>query len=101
MCGWALWHKAVGSMASLRGGALSQWDTVTSPAGHVFPEFKESDAMFAAERVSSAGGEGAGIAGPTLLSCPLPTNPSVLAFLHFMELETLLGTYCSQLSRGQ
>lgn len=29
------------------------------PAGHVFPEFKESDAMFAAERVSVPIGKGA------------------------------------------
>ena len=27
-------------------------------AGHVFPEFKESDAMFAAERVSAPTGKG-------------------------------------------
>lgn len=27
-------------------------DAVVYPTGHVFPEFKESDAMFAAERVS-------------------------------------------------
>lgn len=44
--------------------------------GHVFPEFKESDAMFAAERVSlgSAGVTGVGAfgrkeGGPGTLSC--------------------------------
>lgn len=71
---------------------LHKRNTVASPAGHVFPEFKESDAMFAAERVSSAGGEGAGAAGQTLLSCPLPTKPSVLAFLHFMQIKDLAGS---------
>lgn len=65
--------------------------TFASPTGHVFPEFKESDAMFAAERVSFAGGEGVGTAGQTLLSCPLPTKPSVLVFLHFVQVRDLAG----------
>lgn len=43
---WGLVHLAAGGDCSL-----------PSP-GHVFPEFKESDAMFAAERVSLVPGEG-------------------------------------------
>lgn len=57
----------------------------------MFPEFKESDAMFAAERVSSAGGEGVGTAGQTLLSYPLPTKLSGHVFLPFTQIKDLLG----------
>lgn len=41
-----------------------QWhDSVNLPTGHVFPEFKESDAMFAAERVSIPAGKVAHLIG--------------------------------------
>lgn len=89
VCGCDLWHEAEAPWSPCARGALSQQDTVTSPTGHVFPEFKESDAMFAAERVSAAARERADAAGQTLLSCPLPAKLSVLALLHFMQIRHL------------
>lgn len=46
--------------ASPTRAALGSNSGLLSP-GHVFPEFKESDAMFAAERVSSLGAGGLGV----------------------------------------
>lgn len=65
-------------------GFLSQRGSISSPAGHVFPEFKESDAMFAAERVSSVVGGSSWHCGTDLLSHPLPAKRAGLAFLHFV-----------------
>lgn len=91
--GWDLQHEGVGTTASPCTGALSH-GTLASPTGHVFPEFKESDAMFAAERVSSA-------AGHISLSCPVPAKPSALTFLHSTQIRGLAGCVMLQLSHGQ
>lgn len=43
---------------SAQGVVVAVQNVNVNLAGHVFPEFKESDAMFAAERVSVWIGEG-------------------------------------------
>lgn len=56
------------NIQSLRFGM--QWlDSINLPTGHVFPEFKESDAMFAAERVSLPAGKVAHLIGGNNLDC--------------------------------
>lgn len=76
-------HEGVGTTASPRTGAPSH-GTLASPAGHVFPEFKESDAMFAAERVSSA-------AGRRRCGTPHSPVPSLLTFSTPCRSEASLG----------
>lgn len=85
--------------------SLSQGNAVPSPTGHVFPEFKESDAMFAAERVSERcwrGGRRCCGTGLAVVALGLLNLQFLLASIS-LALETLLcaSLACSLLLHGQ
>lgn len=101
MAGTCSTRLSLGTTASLC-RSLSQGNAVPSPTGHVFPEFKESDAMFAAERVSELcrrGGSWCCGTGLAVVSLGLLNLQFLLSSIS-LTLETLLCALlaCSLLS---